>query len=135
MICSLGFERLPSLSIALDSLAKNIRPSQKLILFSTFPIIDKNPLKLNNGYLKKNPYLFEKKYNNTNKIIFEKLASKYPNVFVYDLSKSEIFINAPYINDTVAYFDKFHINNFGAIKLAKDLDSDFIKFLNVNNIK
>ena len=130
IIGSIGFERLPSLSMALDSLASQLQPTQKLILISTFPTIDKNPIKLNNGIVKLNSHQFIKIENSKNKLLLQEVAKKYPNVFVYDVAKSTIFKNAPYVNDTVAYFDNLHINHFGAVKLAKDLDHDFVQFLN-----
>ena len=58
------------------------------------------------------------------------VSKKYQNVFVYDLAKSKIFAKAPYINDSVAYFDALHINQFGAQKLSQDLNQDFMKFFN-----
>ena len=130
IIGSIGFERLPSLSMALDSLASQLQPTQKLILISTFPTVDKNPIKLNNGIVKLNSHQFIKIENSKNKLLLQEVAKKYPNVFVYDVAKSTIFKNAPYVNDTVAYFDNLHINQFGAVKLAKDLDHDFVQFLN-----
>lgn len=129
IISSIGFERLPSLTLALDSLAAHMDPKQKLILLSTFPTIDKNPIKLNNGFVKRNSHQFIKIDNPKNRLLLQQIAKKYPNVLVYDLAKSAVFRNAPYINDTVAYFDNLHINHFGAVKLAKDLDHDFAQFL------
>lgn len=130
IINSLGFERLPSLSLALDDLAAQLQPHQKLILISTFPTVDKNPLKLNNGIVKENSHQFLKIENNKNHLLLMQVAKKYQNVFVYDLAKSKIFAKAPYINDSVAYFDALHINQFGAQKLSQDLNQDFMKFFN-----
>ncbi|MDP2452516.1 MULTISPECIES: acyltransferase family protein [unclassified Kaistella] len=129
IINSIGFERLPSLTSALYSLADQIKADQKLILISTFPIVDKNPIKLNNGFKKVNSYHFIKTNNEKNRMLLHDVAKRYPNVFVYDVAKSKIFDNAPYINDTVAYFDGLHLNQFGALKLSKDLEKDFMKFL------
>lgn len=129
IINSIGFERLPSLTSALYALAGKIKPNQKLILVSTFPTVDKNPIKLNNGFKKVNSYHFIKANNNENRMLLYDVAKKYPNVFVYDVAKSNIFDNAPYINDTVAYFDGLHLNQFGALKLSRDLEKDFMKFM------
>jgi hypothetical protein len=52
-------------------------------------------------------------------------------VYVYDLNKTDLIFKTPgYINDTVAYYDKNHINTFAALKLAKVLEKDFMKFFN-----
>lgn len=129
IINSIGFERLPSLTSALYALAGKIKPHQKLILVSTFPTVDKNPIKLNNGFKKVNSYHFIKTNNEKNRMLLYEVTKRYPNVFVYDVAKSNIFDNAPYINDTVAYFDGLHLNHFGALKLSRDLEKDFMKFL------
>ena len=47
----------------------------------------------------------------------------------YELTMADGFMGAG-MKDTVAYFDNLHINHFGAVKLAKDLDHDFVQFLN-----
>jgi len=130
IINSIGFERLPSLYTALDSLARSLNPRQKLILISTFPVLDKDPIKLNNGFIRKNGHHFTGSLNEKNSRILMQISKKYPNTFVYDVGRSEIFKNAPYINDTVAYFDPLHLNQFGALKLSKDLERDFMNFLN-----
>lgn len=129
ILMSIGFDRLPSLSKSVDSLAAHLRPSQKLILLSTFPVLNKNPLKLNNGFVKKNNYHFIHTENSESTALLNNLAKKYPNVFVYNIAKSKIFKNAPYVNDTVAYFDALHLNQYGALKLEEDIGKDFAKFL------
>ena len=46
-------------------------------------------------------------------------------------NKSKIFNDTTgYINDTITYYDAGHLNLYGSRKLADDLDSDFITFLN-----
>lgn len=121
---------VPSLQTALEKLINSLRENQKIILLNTYPIVlDKNPLRLNDGFTKKSDYKFTKTcLNNNNKSYLEDLAKKYKNVYFYDISKSRIFQHAPYINDTVAYYNGGHINTFGSIKLAKDLDKDFMDF-------
>jgi len=70
-------------------------------------------------------------HSDGNRKILEEIAKKYENVYIYDVSKSKIFNDTPgYINDTIAYYDAGHLNLYGSRKLADDLDSDFITFLN-----
>lgn len=125
-----SISNIPSLQFALEKLINSLRKNQKIILLNTFPVVlDKNPLKLNNGFIKNNDYKFKKTcLNNNNKSYLENLANKYKNVYFYDISKSKIFQTAPYINDTIAYYNGGHINTFASIKLAKDLDKDFMDF-------
>lgn len=132
IINSAGFERHPSMKTALEHLANNLRKDQKLVLINTFPHLNRHPLK---EYDKTFP--FGKKLtlsqNTKNKKILNDISSKYPNVYIYDLAKSNIFKTPGYINDTIAYYDSGHLNYYGAKKLANDLDKDFITFL--NNLK
>src|SRR5690606_22531012 len=47
IINCLGYDGLPSMKSALDNFAKNLRPDQSLIILNTFPVIDRNPVKVN----------------------------------------------------------------------------------------
>jgi peptidoglycan/LPS O-acetylase OafA/YrhL len=129
IINSTGFNRIPSLEAALESLAKSLKVSQKLILINSFPRVDINPLKVNNGFVKKNNLHFEIQRNAANKRILERIAHQYKNVYLYDLEKSRIFKNVPYLNDTILYYNKSHINTYASLKLAEDLETNFIQFL------
>jgi len=122
---------IPSLQTALEKLIQGLRKNQKLILINTFPRVGyKNPLRINDGLIKKSSYAFKIIFHNDNRKYLTHLAEKYNNVYFYDLSKSKIFEHAPYINDTVAYYNEYHINTFASIKMAKDLDKDFMAFFN-----
>jgi peptidoglycan/LPS O-acetylase OafA/YrhL len=129
IISSTGFNRLPSLETALEDLAKSLKAGQKLILINSFPRVDINPLKVNNGFIKNNDVPFEIQRNPANKRILEKVARQYKNVYLYDLEKSRIFKNVPYLNDTILYYNKAHINTYASLKLGEDLEADFIQFL------
>lgn len=120
---------LPSLEKAIYSLAKNIRNDQRLVLIATFPTVSKNPLKVNNSITKFKEENNPVKINNINKKKLRKIASLFPNVYYFDLSRSQIFRDAPYINDTVAYYDAEHINHFASLKLADDIGNEFYRFL------
>lgn len=130
ILTSIGFERLPSMHTAVEKIAASLRPKQKLILLSSYPVLNKNPLKLNNGFIKENSIEFEQIHNSENRDLLMDIAKKYKGVFVYDIAESAIFRGAPYINDTVFYFDSMHINGFGAKKLSRDIDKEFMKFFN-----
>lgn len=130
IINSAGFERLPSMKTSLENLAKNLRKDQRLVLINTFHSLNRHPLR---SYDTPLPIGRELKleHSDENKKILEEIAKKYENVYIYDVSKSKIFNNTPgYINDTIAYYDAGHLNLYGSRKLADDLGSDFITFLN-----
>src|SRR5690606_9267039 len=118
IINSVGFDRLPSMQKALNHLVLNLSEGQKLIVVNTFPLINKNPLKINLGFVKRSSERFTLSSNNANKEILLN-ASKNRNVFYFDISDSKCFKDGPYINDTVSYYNKDHINTFGSIKLSK----------------
>lgn len=118
----------PSLGDALETLAKHLKPHQSLIIFKSFPKVNADPLKKNLGILKNSDFVFNTANDEKNLNLIKKIVSRYPRVYYYDLSKSKIFRNAPYINDTVAYYNKDHINTFGSLRMADDLEEDFMTF-------
>lgn len=74
---------------AIDYFAQQLNNKQKLILFSTFPVLNRHPLK---NY----PFLSSGiKYNysicDNNREAILKLTNRHPNVFLFDISKSKIF--------------------------------------------
>ena len=130
IINSAGFERLPSMKTSLENLAKNLRKDQRLVLINTFHSLNRHPLRSYDTFLPIGREL-KLEHSDGNRKILEEIAKKYENVYIYDVSKSKIFNDTPgYINDTIAYYDAGHLNLYGSRKLADDLDSDFITFLN-----
>ncbi len=113
---------------SLEKLAQSLRPDQKLIVVNTFPSLDHDPVKINRDFIKKSDKKYKLISYENNKSALIKLASKYPNVYFYDLSKSKIFQRAPFHKDTLMYYNASHLNSYGAVSLAKDLEKDFMHF-------
>lgn len=113
---------------SLEKLAQSLRPDQKLIVVNTFPSLDHDPVKINRDFIKKSDKKYKLISYENNKSALIKLASKYPNVYFYDLSKSKIFQSAPFYKDTLMYYNASHLNSYGAVSLAKDLEKDFMHF-------
>lgn len=113
---------------AVEKMAGSLQPDQKLIVFSTFPSVDLDPVKINRDYIKKTTRKFKIKINKDNRTALKKLAASHKNVYFYDLSKSKVFENAPFYKDTLMYYNRTHINVYGSISLAKDLETDFMSF-------
>lgn len=127
---SLGFHRIPSLATALDKFASSLNKNQKLIVFITVPSYNSDPMRMNRGIIKKSEYKFERRSDEENKKIIQEVCNKYPNVYLYDLSKSEVFADGPFYQDTLMYYDKSHLNLYGALALAHESETDFITFFN-----
>lgn len=116
--------------MAIDSLAKSLRADQKLILINSFPVINKSPLRINGGFIKSSDYHFTIIDKSKNLTELKKIASSNPNVFVYNIHKGKILENPGYYNDTVAYYDRTHINIFASQKMGKEMNDDFMHFFN-----
>jgi len=129
-INSIGFHRVPSLRTALENLAKNLRTNQKLVIFITVPTYSTNPLRLNKDIRKDSTKTFEQRlFNIENERIIQEVAKKHKNVYVYDLSKSEVFNDSPFYQDTLMYYDHSHLNLYGSLALARNEEERFEHFL------
>lgn len=64
--------------------------------------------------------------NTANKQIAD-LVGHYPNVTYIDLSKDEIFFDAPFYRSTLIYSDKDHLNEKGSVFYADRAVEKFIK--------
>jgi len=128
-INSIGFHRVPSLRTALENLANNLRTSQKLVIFITVPTYSTNPLRLNKDIRKNTTKIFEQRHDTKeNERIILEVAKNHKNVYVYDLSKSEVLDDAPFYQDTLMYYDHSHLNLYGSLALAKKEEERFEHF-------
>lgn len=130
ILVSSSWTIVPSLVPAIRDLALHLKKDQHLVLVGTFPTLNKNPLQVNRGVLKKKNIIqeYKLKYKEQNKDIVQ-LVNNYPNVHYFDLSGSRIFKQAPFYNDTIMYYDEKHLNVFGATVLAKDTGEKFMLLL------
>ncbi|WP_447951903.1 acyltransferase family protein [Chryseobacterium koreense] len=126
-------DKLPSMKTTILNLAENLDRDQKLILLATFPTVTINPLKKKTTIFRTKDYHNRIVFRPKDQKILMEIASSHPNVYYYDVSKSKVFKDAPYMNDTVAYYNAEHINHFGSLKLADDIGQDFYAYLrNIN---
>lgn len=121
------YDRIPSEKDAVRSLIQGLKDNQKLIVINTFPRLSENPIKRNKGIVKRNNNTFTLEYKKIPESIMHLIETK-GNVYCYDVSKSRLFESAPYLNDTTMYYDEGHLNRYGALALAKDLERDFNMF-------
>ncbi|MCJ7934068.1 MAG: acyltransferase [Chryseobacterium sp.] len=128
MINCSSFIEPPSVYSALEKLAASLRPDQKLVVFSTFPSLDRDPVKVNRDYIKRTSASFKIISKEKNKIALEKLAAAHKNVFLYDLSKGNVLKNVPFYKDTLMYYNASHLNTYGSVSLGKEQEKDFMSF-------
>ncbi|MFP9098438.1 acyltransferase family protein [Flavobacterium sp. RHBU_24] len=126
-----SWKLVPSLPQAVEKLAAGLNDGQHLVIIGTFPSLSKNPIKANRGGVKNNNIRQEYKlrYRQTPKEILQ-LTKKYKNVHFYDVAVSAVFKEVPFHHDTIMYYDRKHLNDFGSTVLAKDDEKRFMKFLN-----
>ncbi|MDN3694497.1 acyltransferase family protein [Chryseobacterium tructae] len=118
----------PSIYQAVEKLAHGLKPDQKLIVFETFPSVDRDPIKVNRDYIKRTSRKFIVTVNEKNKAALKKLVADNKNIYFYDLSKSKVFKTAPFYKDTLMYYNRSHLNVYGSVSMAKDLEKDFMSF-------
>lgn len=138
IIDAITFVEPQSIFESLEKLAKSLKPDQKLVVLNTFPSLNHDPIKINRGFIKNTSKEFKLIYRENNKTTLKKMALKFSNVYFYDLSKSTVFIHAPFYNDSIMYYNRSHLNNYGSVTLAKDLEMDFMSFfepLKMNALK
>jgi peptidoglycan/LPS O-acetylase OafA/YrhL len=128
MINSSSFIEPMSAYESLEKLAGSLRPDQKLVVFNTFPSINRDPVKVNRDYIKRTSASFKIIGKEKNKLALEKFAATYKNVYLYDLSKGEIFKSIPFYKDTLMYYNASHLNTYGAVSLGKEQEKDFMSF-------
>jgi peptidoglycan/LPS O-acetylase OafA/YrhL len=129
---NIHFEPSSPLAQALDTLIAHLRPDQKLILFITYPILDRHPLKLNGSHTKKTDAPIQVVYNPAYAAYIRELDQKHPQVYTFDLTQSAIFQEAPYHNNEIIYYDPFHLNLYGSELLLADIEEElsaFFKFV------
>lgn len=128
IINGVTFVEPPSIYKSLEKFAKSLKPDQKLIVLNTFPSLDHDPIKINRDFVRKTTRKYHLISRENNKSALKRLAANYPNVYYYDLSKSKVFQSAPFHRDTLMYFNASHLNTYGSVSLAKDLEKDFMRF-------
>ena len=122
-------ERVKEFNLMLKLLLPKINKNQRLIILSDFPSVDKSPIRVNRGIVKKSDYQFLINYPKIPQNFISEINNDKKYEF-WDLNKSNVFINAPYFNDTVMYYDASHLNKFGAIKYAKLTEKIFMEYYN-----
>lgn len=129
-ISSVWSDRIKSLPVAFDEFMKKVDKSQKVIILSDFPTLDKNPLRIHRG-ITENPnrdYNFKVEV----KAIPEKIKEierKYDNLYILEVDYRKYMDKLPFVNDTIAYYDGGHMNVYGMQTLGAQLYKDFlIKF-------
>lgn len=123
-------------SEGLKTLLSEMREEQKLIVLEDFPALDKNPVRINKDIIKRKD--IEQKYtlvrNKISKNILNIIKSD-PRAKYVDLTKNEVFENAPFYNDTLMYYDKGHLNVYGSKVYAMKTERIFLEGLNLRNKK
>ncbi|MCC8034731.1 MAG: acyltransferase [Rikenellaceae bacterium] len=109
---------------------ENLRTDQAVILFSDFPRIDKNPVRINRNFIKNQSRrnVYTKIYGRPGQEILRAVESR-PNAFFADFTGSDIFRAAPFYNDTLMYYDNDHLNFYGSIKYSEASEQEFILYL------
>ncbi|MBK1897730.1 acyltransferase family protein [Chryseobacterium paridis] len=127
ILASSWSDKITSLPSALENFVSKLPKDKKLIILSDFPVLDRNPIKVNRDYIK------DKTKNNTYKVEINKLpnyvsslSKRYPNVSIIDIDYSDLISQIPFHNNIVMYYDEGHLNDYGARIIANKEESQII---------
>jgi peptidoglycan/LPS O-acetylase OafA/YrhL len=121
---SIDLASVPSMEKALENLIENLDPDQSLVIFKTYPVLNRHPIKINGGVFKNTDDTIEVIYNERHNKIVEELDEKYSNVYSFDLSESDLFDEAPYHRNYTIYYDETHLNLYGTKLLLEDIGDE-----------
>ncbi|WP_185218344.1 acyltransferase family protein [Sphingobacterium mizutaii] len=102
---------------------------KKLIILSDYPSLDKNPVRVNKDFIKNvnNHNKYKKEFNPMPTSILN-IIKGHENIKYVDFSINNDFFNdSPFYHDTLMYYDKSHLNKFGAIKYAEINEKIFMQ--------
>ena len=119
-----------SIQNALLKIVDSSTLDQNIVFFKTFPTIDGNPIRINRGITKKSDHEFSINHIPTVDSFLNTISSRKNNVHVFDLTKSSVYKEIPYKNDSVLYYNGNHLNMYGVLKLAEDQQTAFSEFFN-----
>lgn len=125
-----SWKMLPSQMPAIAALTNKFREDQHIIFVSPFPILDKNPVEVNRGFVKRREKQQEYSVKRRKRIkALDDLLLTHKNAHFIDMQESMVFNDAPFYNDTLLYYDARHLNKFGSIKLAQHTGNEFMLLL------
>ncbi|WP_313490788.1 acyltransferase family protein [Sphingobacterium multivorum] len=107
---------------------KSLKPNQKIIFLQDFPSVDKNPVRVTRSILKNKEVEnnFVIKRTAIHKDILKGIEDN-PNCLYLKLGDSNVFDDAPFYNDTLMYYDKGHLNVYGARVYAMNTEERFME--------
>ncbi|MEK6449955.1 MULTISPECIES: acyltransferase family protein [unclassified Myroides] len=127
-VSSEWMDKVKSLDKVMAKLVENLKPQQKIIIVGDYPLFKDNLIRVNRSVLEK---------DNKNKVVgkvkelpafLKELIQESDQVVLMPLNYEKI-LSLPYINDTIAYYDKSHLNAYGSRKLAAFFEADVRAFL------
>ncbi|WP_128330486.1 acyltransferase family protein [Apibacter sp. HY039] len=116
--------------------ASQISDKQDFIIISDFPSLDVDPIRKNRSvFHSKSRFIKTDKKQLKLPVELNEFIKNHSNFHYIDLSDSYVFNNNqfPYFNDTIMYYDKAHLNTYGATKYAKFSGQKFM--INFNKIR
>ena len=113
---------------ALKALQSSLKPDQHIVLLGGFPIladcnnsdVNKDLLRLTKSVYKSISEVKEMDYFfcQPSKELLNFIDGN-KNIHYLDFSDSPAFKDAPFYNDTIMYYDRYHINHYGSLKYAE----------------
>lgn len=119
-------EEIHSLKKAYMELLLKLRDDQKVIIVGDYPLYNFNLLRINRRITKGDEEYNTGKIKNLPYFVLNSIDNK--KVFYLKLNYS-IVKDLPYIKDTLAYYDGYHLNSYGSRELGKIFSVEVVDLL------
>jgi len=115
----------------LKNFLSSLREDQKVIFLEDFPRIDKNPIRINKSIVKNHDIdqKYELIWNPISNEVLDLINSSKNSKYVR-FSFDKVFDDAPFYKDTLMYYDRGHINTYGAEAYALETEDIIMDAIN-----
>ncbi|MDM1355963.1 acyltransferase family protein [Myroides marinus] len=125
--------RVPSAKEAFYRFLSEMKQKKKIVvLLNDFPVLDKNPIRIEKSSIKsRGIHDYKVTYNHVSKEM-KRLRENNEYFDYIDINYEDYKLTLPFENDTIMYYDSDHLNVYGSEVIAKKISDEF--YLKIKSI-